>query len=201
MEHRVLTMWRRRLDWGQPQPRATPTFSWRETSRAGACRGSGRGPPRRRTARSFAARAPPSWSRRSTRAGLKRWAFYAWHRRLWLKARTGARLYTQESTSWKLLIRSDAGTGTDDSRSEIGTGTDDSLFALAHTRVHPGGARVRARGHRSPGASRVTRVLGAVLVGSRLAAGAGADPRGAPRGHPPGLPGRRRVRVQPTRAR
>ena len=129
MEHRVLTMWRRRLDWDNLAAGHADVFLARNVKGRSVS-----------WFRAWATEAAHGAFVRGTRAALverldprrlKRWAFYAWHRRLWLKARTGARLYTQESTSWKLLIRSDAGTGTDDSRSEIGTGTDDSLFALA----------------------------------------------------------------------
>ena len=118
MEHRVLTMWRRRLDWDNLAAGHADVFFTRNERT-------------RRVAwfRAWATEAAHGAFVRATRAvlvdridprRLKRWAFYAWHRKLWLKARTGARLHDEESTSWKLLVRSDAGTG-----------TDDSLFAVA----------------------------------------------------------------------
>ena len=118
MEHRVLTMWRRRLDWDNLAAGHADVLSARNERT-------------RRVAwfRAWATEASHGAFVRATRAvlvdridprRLKRWAFYAWHRKLWLKARTGARLHDEESTSWKLLVRSDAGTG-----------TDDSLFAVA----------------------------------------------------------------------
>ena len=118
MEHRVLTMWRRRLDWDNlAAGHADIFFARNERTRRVAW------------FRAWATEAAHGAFVRATRAvlvdridprRLKRWAFYAWHRKLWLKARTGARLHDEESTSWKLLVRSDAGTG-----------TDDSLFAVA----------------------------------------------------------------------
>ena len=118
MEHRVLTMWRRRLDWDNlAAGHADVFFARNERTRRVAW------------FRAWATEAAHGAFVRATRAvlvdridprRLKRWAFYAWHRKLWLKARTGARLHDEESTSWKLLVRSDAGTG-----------TDDSLFAVA----------------------------------------------------------------------
>ena len=93
MEHRVLTMWRRRLDWDNLAAGHADVFFARNVKGRSVS-----------WFRAWATEAAHGAFVRGTRAALvervdprrlKRWAFYAWHRRLWLKARTGARLYTQ----------------------------------------------------------------------------------------------------------